>query len=232
MGHFLPNSIPGHHRRSFDMNNGVGVTDGVPTQKSSDEEHERGRFVCQNPGYGYGVVENTSASSSASTRTSSGISSFIDSSASIGSSAHPAIDVASSGRRIDLIRQSDFPRLLRPIAVSPTTPSGTPSGHQQHNQDHQWKKPGSMDAAKRDGALVYLDHAGATLFGASQLTEAMESLLGGVQGNPHSQVPPSLSCSSIAILYYIMLRCPLRRKRIMKCTDAGQTFQKFQLHRN
>ncbi|CAM9811333.1 unnamed protein product, partial [Phaeothamnion confervicola] len=39
--------------------------------------------------------------------------------------------------------------------------------------------------------LVYLDHAGATLYGASQLRDAMSSLLTHVHGNPHSQGPVS-----------------------------------------
>ncbi|CAM9663762.1 unnamed protein product, partial [Hapterophycus canaliculatus] len=44
----------------------------------------------------------------------------------------------------------------------------------------------------RPGNLVYLDHAGATLFGVSQLREAMEPLLAGtIHGNPHSQGPVS-----------------------------------------
>lgn len=42
--------------------------------------------------------------------------------------------------------------------------------------------------------LVYLDHAGATLYGASQLREATESLLKTVHGNPHSQVLHLMLC--------------------------------------
>ncbi|CAM9709832.1 unnamed protein product, partial [Choristocarpus tenellus] len=65
---------------------------------------------------------------------------------------------------IDDIRDTDFPHLL----------TGSRKGIQGKGK-----------------GLVYLDHAGATLFGASQLHEVSAGLLGAVHGNPHSQGPIS-----------------------------------------
>lgn len=80
---------------------------------------------------------------------------------------------------IDSIRERDFPSLLQP-ATDATATTPTRRRRQQHQQQQQ-----QVD-------LVYLDHAGATLFGVSQLREAMEPLLAGaVHGNPHSQVHAS-----------------------------------------
>ncbi|CAM9966533.1 unnamed protein product [Ectocarpus sp. 12 AP-2014] len=79
---------------------------------------------------------------------------------------------------IDSIRERDFPRLLQPL-IDATVTTSTRRRRQQHQQQQQQQ----VD-------LVYLDHAGATLFGVSQLREAMEPLLAGaVHGNPHSQGP-------------------------------------------
>ncbi|CAM9500010.1 unnamed protein product [Ectocarpus fasciculatus] len=78
---------------------------------------------------------------------------------------------------IDSIRERDFPSLLQPVTDA-TAATPTRRRRQQHQQQQQ-----QVD-------LVYLDHAGATLFGVSQLREAMEPLLAGaVHGNPHSQGP-------------------------------------------
>ncbi|CAN0286335.1 unnamed protein product, partial [Ectocarpus sp. 12 AP-2014] len=79
---------------------------------------------------------------------------------------------------IDSIRERDFPRLLQPV-IDATVTTSTSRRRQQHHQQQQQQ----VD-------LVYLDHAGATLFGVSQLREATEPLLAGaVHGNPHSQGP-------------------------------------------
>ncbi|CAN0101625.1 unnamed protein product [Ectocarpus sp. 6 AP-2014] len=80
---------------------------------------------------------------------------------------------------IDSIREHDFPSLLQP-AIDATATTSTRRRRQQHQQQQQQQQ---VD-------LVYLDHAGATLFGVSQLREAVEPLLAGaVHGNPHSQGP-------------------------------------------
>ncbi|CBJ33682.1 conserved unknown protein [Ectocarpus siliculosus] len=79
---------------------------------------------------------------------------------------------------IDSIREHDFPSLLQPV-IDATATTSTRRRRQQHQQQQQQQ----VD-------LVYLDHAGATLSGVSQLREAMEPLLAGaVHGNPHSQGP-------------------------------------------
>lgn len=91
-------------------------------------------------------------------------------------SAAGAAASAGQGRlEIDRIREVDFPGLLQSLVGAAEIPST-----QQEQQQQQQQQPGD---------LVYLDHAGATLFGTSQLREAMEPLLAGaVHGNPHSQV--------------------------------------------
>lgn len=86
---------------------------------------------------------------------------------------------------IDSIRERDFPSLLQPV-IDATATTSTRRRRQQHQQQQQ-----QVD-------LVYLDHAGATLFGVSQLREAMEPLLAGaVHGNPHSQVRTSDSAGDL-----------------------------------
>ncbi|CAN0049857.1 unnamed protein product, partial [Discosporangium mesarthrocarpum] len=65
--------------------------------------------------------------------------------------------------RIDDIREVDFPHLYS--SSTATHPDGNKEGR----------------------GLIYLDHAGATLFGESQLREATGTLLASVHGNPHSQ---------------------------------------------
>jgi len=42
---------------------------------------------------------------------------------------------------------------------------------------------------------VYLDHAGATLYADSQITDAQSVLLSGLYGNPHSRSPSSVLTS-------------------------------------
>lgn len=83
--------------------------------------------------------------------------------------------------KIDRIREVDFPTLLQPLvgAAEPSAAREEQQQEQHRYQQHQQQPRG----------LVYLDHAGATLFGASQLRQSMEPLLAGtVHGNPHSQV--------------------------------------------
>eukprot|EP00752_Nemacystus_decipiens_P007564 g6757.t1 len=93
---------------------------------------------------------------------------------------------ASAGQdrlEIDSIRETDFPGLLQPLVGAAEESPAQQDQHHQHQHHQQVQEPGE---------LVYLDHAGATLFGASQLREAMEPLLAGaVHGNPHSQGPVS-----------------------------------------
>ena len=96
------------------------------------------------------------------------------------SAAGAAASVGQGRLKIDSIRQLDFPSLLQPL-VGAAEVSPAQQDRQQQQQQQQQRKD-----------LVYLDHAGATLFGASQLREAMEPLLAGaVHGNPHSQVQTS-----------------------------------------
>lgn len=71
--------------------------------------------------------------------------------------------------RLDELRTDDFPQQRRPL------PSASAASASQHSSN----------------GVVYLDHAGATLYGASQLRSAMECLLSAVHGNPHSQGPVS-----------------------------------------
>lgn len=82
--------------------------------------------------------------------------------------------------RIDCIRELDFPSLLQPLVDSSEVSPAQQEQQQNHRQQQQRQQAGD---------LVYLDHAGATLFGTSQLRAAVEPLLSGaVHGNPHSQV--------------------------------------------
>lgn len=78
-------------------------------------------------------------------------------------------------RLLDNIRERDFPHLL------------------QHDQDGLSNLVGGLGRRQ----LVYLDHAGATLYSATQVREAMAGLLGAVSGNPHSQVNSSIFYFSV-----------------------------------
>lgn len=139
-------------------------------QQQGRLSQERAAFVEQNPDYGYGTSTGDD-----------------DTSSLLGlrpapSASSQAID--SHCRRIDSIRERDFPHLLQPI-------SGTSSTRRQQQQ--QQLRGGSSATQRQQQAegLVYLDHAGATLHSASQLREAMEPLFATVHGNPHSQVSSS-----------------------------------------
>lgn len=92
-------------------------------------------------------------------------------------SAGAAASADQIGLKIDCIRELDFPSLLQPLPGIAEVSSARQGQQEQQQQQQQPRH------------IVYLDHAGATLFGASQLREAMEPLLtGAVHGNPHSQV--------------------------------------------
>eukprot|EP00611_Tribonema_gayanum_P027162 TRINITY_DN662_c0_g2_i3.p1 TRINITY_DN662_c0_g2~~TRINITY_DN662_c0_g2_i3.p1 ORF type:complete len:544 (-),score=159.55 TRINITY_DN662_c0_g2_i3:2440-4071(-) len=71
-----------------------------------------------------------------------------------------------NARLIDVIRRYDFPHHVPPLQQSQAQP-----------------------APSHSRAVAYLDHAGATLFGASQLQAVMQCLLAAPHGNPHSQGP-------------------------------------------
>lgn len=155
------------------------------------DKDERARFLRDNSeDYGYGFVDDIDTSKNSSSRimtTDAAAFSCGESTMNDGSSKGLAVRAATSGRKIDLIRKLDFPHLLQSataVAVRPAGPAGTPADHNGNNNKFQ-RQPGSTEGK---GELVYLDHAGATLFGTSQLAQAMDSLLAAVQGNPHSQV--------------------------------------------
>lgn len=153
-------------------------------------EEERITFLAENPDYGYGP-DDTSVSGGGGTARKNGgptsnkseketSSSFLSSpSPSLLSPAvqaqtqQPAQTVSHHRRAIDSIRERDFPHLLQPLRQQK---------RRRGNQQEQVVSSGRSDGQ------VYLDHAGATLYGVSQLKEAMEPLLGAVHGNPHSQV--------------------------------------------
>ncbi|XP_020394925.1 molybdenum cofactor sulfurase isoform X1 [Zea mays] len=50
---------------------------------------------------------------------------------------------------------------------------------------------------KRLEGMVYLDHAGATLYSEAQMTDVARDLMSNVYGNPHSQNDPSMATSDI-----------------------------------
>lgn len=152
---------------------------------------ERARFLRDNSDdYGYGFVDNLDTSNNNSsgiiTTTAAAVSGG-ESTMNDGSSKGLAVSAATSGRKIDLIRKLDFPHLLQSataVLVRPAKPAGTPGDHNGNNKKFQ----GQTGSTEGKGDLVYLDHAGATLVGTSQLAQAMDCLLAAVQGNPHSQV--------------------------------------------
>lgn len=133
----------------------------MPERESEQRELAKRKFLQKNPEYGYGAVDNTSSSSNI--KSNNNRSSNDDSTPA--TSATTAKKVV-----IDSIRESDFPRLLQPLGQRAPV-----------KEEERRRGPGV-------NGLVYLDHAGATLYGVSQLREAMEPLLQGVHGNPHSQV--------------------------------------------
>lgn len=127
---------------------------------------EKASFLERNPSYGYGDGDGENGLSGGDAPLSSAVAA-----AEAAAAAMSATSGATSfRRRIDSIREHEFSRLLHPMTAS------TPR-----------KK---VNGSRTDAGLVYLDHAGATLYGESQLRQAMEPLLAAVHGNPHSQVGP------------------------------------------
>lgn len=155
------------------------------------DDDERARFLRDNSDdYGYGFVDNLDTSKNSSSgiiSTAAGDVSDGKSTMNGGSSEGLAVSAAMSGRKIDLIRKLDFPHLLQSataVSMRPARPAGTPGDHNGNNKKFQ----GQSGSTEGKGDLVYLDHAGATLVGTSQLAQAMDNLLAAVHGNPHSQV--------------------------------------------
>lgn len=117
-------------------------------------------------GYGYGPLTTAAASSSQQERwcqrNAGPSSSYALTPQNWQTEGEPPDDDHGAAPRkkllVDNIRERDFPHLLQ------------------------------RERQQGDGGLVYLDHAGATLYGASQLRDVTESLLKTVHGNPHSQV--------------------------------------------
>lgn len=127
---------------------------------------EKRTFVGNNPGYGYPHHGTADAE---------------------GATAAAVSAPDASGQRrlaIDGIRERDFPSLLQPLAGAEEALPPRQNQQQQQEQGQQEQRQ-----QRPNSNLVYLDHAGATLFGASQLKQAVEpALAGAVHGNPHSQV--------------------------------------------
>lgn len=159
-----------------------GARDG--TRERSIGVLEKEAFVRTHPDYGYGSVASGGAD---------------------------ATDAAASkyGLTIDCIRERDFPQLVQPMVSAVEAPLARQREQEEqeqkqhrHEQDQQKQRQHPQQQQQRRQRqrqqqqqqqqtcdLVYLDHAGATLFGVSQLREAMEPLFAGtVHGNPHSQV--------------------------------------------
>lgn len=100
-------------------------------------------------------------------------------------------------RLVDSIRERDFPH-LRQREVSTTS-------NEACGLDQQ--------------GIVYLDHAGATLYSVTQLRGVMNELLGSLNGNPHSQVGVPCECTKNTDREYSLSPRP----DLMTCGTLSET---------
>lgn len=145
-------------------------------QQEETEAEAREKFTENHPEYGFSNhTHHTYCSASNSTRTHSQAACPAQEQNGSSNSSGRSTDTSEQRRLVDSIREHDFPHLL---------------------QQHGSTRRGSLAIGSGRRGLVYLDHAGATLYSASQVREATEGLLGAVHGNPHSQVISSVFLQS------------------------------------
>lgn len=169
--------------RATAMRNHEEVEEGGQNELTASLQSMKAMFVRDNPEYGYGhlfedgemILTSSTYSHQQSTQIFNKQAPFLRS-----SKTHDSNDDAHNqhhSRRllVDAIRERDFPHLLQQ--------QKQPRKQERHNDVGHDER-----GLNRRAGVVYLDHAGATLYSASQLRETMRSLLCTVHGNPHSQV--------------------------------------------